>query len=136
HRQSKEIARQLGISGETVDKHISNACRKLGVATRREAARMLLTAEGRAGLPVEPPYGSSGISRPGPARHAANRSERGVEAGLDRRGNSPGDRSRRAAAPRDRTIRETDAGEWAGGGADAALHLGPGGATDGGPGRA
>ncbi|MFC5346145.1 LuxR C-terminal-related transcriptional regulator [Brevundimonas staleyi] len=33
HRQSKEIARDLGISSKTVDKHIETACKKLGDVT-------------------------------------------------------------------------------------------------------
>lgn len=39
--QSKEIALELGRSAKTVDKHIENACRKFGVGSRREAARLL-----------------------------------------------------------------------------------------------
>lgn len=39
--QSKEIAAATGRASKTVDKHIENACRKLGVGTRRQAARLL-----------------------------------------------------------------------------------------------
>ncbi|WP_191555520.1 helix-turn-helix domain-containing protein [Brevundimonas aurantiaca] len=38
--QSKEIALELGRSAKTIDKHIENACRKLGVSSRRQAARL------------------------------------------------------------------------------------------------
>ena len=50
HRQSKEIARDLGISSKTVDKHIETACKRLGVASRRDAALLLINA----GLRNEP----------------------------------------------------------------------------------
>ncbi|WP_428149868.1 helix-turn-helix domain-containing protein [Brevundimonas sp.] len=50
HRQSKEIARDLGISSKTVDKHIETACKRLGVGSRRDAALLLLNA----GLRSEP----------------------------------------------------------------------------------
>jgi DNA-binding CsgD family transcriptional regulator len=40
---SADIAALLGISSGTVDDHISSACRKLRVSTRREAARRLAT---------------------------------------------------------------------------------------------
>jgi|GEM_PF-2236311 len=39
--QSKEIAELTGKAPKTVDKHIENACRKLGVHGRRQAARAL-----------------------------------------------------------------------------------------------
>ncbi|WP_409013070.1 response regulator transcription factor [Brevundimonas sp.] len=44
HRQSKEIARGLGISSKTVDKHIETGCKRLGVSSRRDAALPLLNA--------------------------------------------------------------------------------------------
>ncbi|MBN9318251.1 MAG: helix-turn-helix transcriptional regulator [Caulobacterales bacterium] len=41
HLTSKAIAKQLGISPYTVDKHLREALQKLGVSTRREAAIVL-----------------------------------------------------------------------------------------------
>jgi DNA-binding CsgD family transcriptional regulator len=41
--QSKEIAELTGKAPKTIDKHIENACRKLGVPNRRQAARRLLS---------------------------------------------------------------------------------------------
>lgn len=41
--QSKEIAELTGKAPKTIDKHIENACRKMGVQNRRQAARLLLT---------------------------------------------------------------------------------------------
>jgi len=38
--QSKEIAAATGRAAKTIDKHIENACRKLSVGTRRQAARL------------------------------------------------------------------------------------------------
>lgn len=38
---SKEIARELGVSPSTVDNHIQYALNKLGIASRRDAARQL-----------------------------------------------------------------------------------------------
>ena len=46
HLSSKEIARQLGLSQHTVDGHLHEARRKLGVPTRRDAVRILLESEG------------------------------------------------------------------------------------------
>lgn len=37
--ETKEIARELGLSPETVDMHIKNATQRLGVSSRRAAAR-------------------------------------------------------------------------------------------------
>ena len=45
HHQSKSIARMLGTAPKTVDAQISSACRKLGVANRNEAVRLLLQDE-------------------------------------------------------------------------------------------
>lgn len=42
HMSSKEIARQLGISHRTVDKHLEGAMHKLGVGSRRDATRLLI----------------------------------------------------------------------------------------------
>lgn len=47
HLSSKEIARKLAVSPHTVNGHIDEARRKMGVATRRDAARILLEAEER-----------------------------------------------------------------------------------------
>jgi DNA-binding CsgD family transcriptional regulator len=46
HRQSKEIARQLGLSHYTVESHIKSARARLGASNRFEAARMLIAEEG------------------------------------------------------------------------------------------
>lgn len=43
-RSSKEAARTLGISQSTVDKHIENACKRLGVNGRKAALPLLLQA--------------------------------------------------------------------------------------------
>ena len=44
HWTSKEIGRQLDIAPKTVDRHIEEAVRKLGVADRAAAVRLLLAA--------------------------------------------------------------------------------------------
>ncbi|MEJ6789561.1 helix-turn-helix transcriptional regulator [Brevundimonas sp. BR2-1] len=64
----KEIARALGISVNTVDKHIREATRRLGVSRRKEALRV---------LGANPPYASRAISEPG-----AGRLDGGVDADL------------------------------------------------------
>lgn len=46
HMTSKDIARALGISPHTVDMRLRTAMRTLGVASRIEAARLLVAAEG------------------------------------------------------------------------------------------
>ena len=48
----KEIARELGISASTVDKHVREATRRLGVTRRKEALRILGS---------KPPYASAPI---------------------------------------------------------------------------
>lgn len=54
--QSKEIARRLGIAADTVDERVGSAMRKLGVSSRREAARLLASAEAaQGGLPADTP---------------------------------------------------------------------------------
>ncbi|QGP79106.1 LuxR family transcriptional regulator [Sphingobium sp. CAP-1] len=42
---SKEIARQLHISEHTVDQRVRTSLRKFGVPSRKEAARLFITAE-------------------------------------------------------------------------------------------
>lgn len=44
HMTSKEIARRLGISPKTVDRHLANAIRKLEVSSRWAATRLLIEA--------------------------------------------------------------------------------------------
>lgn len=44
-RNSKEIARELGLSDETVKNHIKAATRRLGVSSRFDAARLLRLEE-------------------------------------------------------------------------------------------
>ncbi len=51
HLQAKEVAFILKISRHTVDTHTEEARRRLGVATSREAARLLSDYEN--GLPVD-----------------------------------------------------------------------------------
>lgn len=53
--QSKEIAAQTGRAAKTIDKHIENACRKLGVTGRRQAARILAASEALRNGAVEAP---------------------------------------------------------------------------------
>ncbi|ESQ86510.1 hypothetical protein ABAC460_23195 [Asticcacaulis sp. AC460] len=50
HFERKEIARQLNISPHTVKAHIDAARKRLGVATDRQAARLLTEQEGVAPL--------------------------------------------------------------------------------------
>lgn len=45
HLNSSQIARQLGVAPSTVDKHCESAFRKLGLASRREAALLLMQEE-------------------------------------------------------------------------------------------
>ena len=54
--QAKEVARLLGISERTVKTHTDAARRRLGVATSREAARLLMAWEAeREAAPENPP---------------------------------------------------------------------------------
>lgn len=55
----KEIARALGISANTVDKHIREATRRLGVSRRKEALRLLGS---------NPPYASTALHEVAGAR--------------------------------------------------------------------
>ena len=63
HRESKEIARELGISPHSVDGRIKTAMRRLGVEDRYEAARLLAEAE-TGGTDQPPVYGSSDMASP------------------------------------------------------------------------
>ena len=45
HMRSKEIARSRGTSPYTVNRQIESACKKLGAATRQDAARIWLAVE-------------------------------------------------------------------------------------------
>ncbi|MBS0295127.1 MAG: hypothetical protein JSR45_02370 [Proteobacteria bacterium] len=62
HLSSKEIGRRLGLSKYTVDDHLAEASRRLGVATRRAAAQKLAAHEAllneRRTLPDTPPNAS------------------------------------------------------------------------------
>src|SRR3954469_23148432 len=53
HMHSKEIGRALDLSPFTVDKYIESACERLGVRSRREAARMFIEQSSD-----DPPNGS------------------------------------------------------------------------------
>lgn len=61
--QSKEIAELTGKAPKTIDKHIENACRKLGVSNRRQAARLLSTQDQ---LPSPPPLRNDAVEAPFP----------------------------------------------------------------------
>ena len=57
--QTKQVARQLGISTKTADRHIQNSYRKIGVSTRAAATLFamehgLLPPQGRPGPQPEP----------------------------------------------------------------------------------
>lgn len=56
--ETKEIARQIGLSPDTVDMHVKNALKRLGVSSRREAARLV------AGVPQPLVHPSAVISDP------------------------------------------------------------------------
>ena len=53
HLQAKEVARLLNISERTVKTHTEEARRRLGVATSRDAARLLVTYEAEAGIGLD-----------------------------------------------------------------------------------
>lgn len=57
HRNSKEIAAELDISPHTVDQRVRLALQILGVARRQEAARLVVSVEGRSQRLIhQPPY--------------------------------------------------------------------------------
>jgi len=51
HMETKEIARELGLSPDGVTQRIKTAMKTLGVTRRRDAARILAEAEGREPYP-------------------------------------------------------------------------------------
>ena len=63
--QSKEIAAELKLSPETVERHIKAARAVLGGVPRLQAARMLLAFEGTDHSAVNRPMGSALIELPG-----------------------------------------------------------------------
>ncbi|GAA0627164.1 hypothetical protein GCM10009422_25100 [Brevundimonas kwangchunensis] len=65
HMQSKQIARRLGISPSTVDRHCEKAMRKLQAGDRVTAALMLTAEEG---LPNDSEWDPSPIAQRPPIR--------------------------------------------------------------------
>jgi hypothetical protein len=63
HMRSKEIARSRGTSPYTVNRQIESACKKLGAATRQDAARIWLSVEGEPAIhmPSDSAYDSLGM---------------------------------------------------------------------------
>lgn len=81
-RDAKEIARILGISDETVERHIKLAMRKLGLGSRFAAARALAEFEGRT-HPVVMPLHRAQTTGMGVGRTAADGTVPRQEAGRD-----------------------------------------------------
>jgi DNA-binding CsgD family transcriptional regulator len=69
HMRSKEIARSRGTSPYTVNRQIESACKKLGAASRQDAARMWLAveADGPGHIPNESPYDPFGMVKDRPS---------------------------------------------------------------------
>ena len=67
HMETKEIARELGISPDGVTQRIKGAMRTLGVNKRRDAAHLLAEAEEAAAYPrrVYPPRDIANLTDPG-----------------------------------------------------------------------
>jgi len=61
HHQGKEVARLLNISESTVKTHTDAARRRLGVATSRDAARLLAAYEAQTSILPDGGYPSRGI---------------------------------------------------------------------------
>lgn len=64
HMQAKEVARALHISEWTVRTHTEEARKRLGVASTREAARVLIEWEGREALPHDEGPSPQGLANP------------------------------------------------------------------------
>jgi len=62
HLRTKQIARKFGTSPDTVDRQIASACKKLGVADRDAAIRLLLSEGGLPSMPDFPAPGPSGMA--------------------------------------------------------------------------
>ena len=58
---AKSVARSLGLSVHTINERLRDARRKMAVSSSREAARLLLDAEGGARLPHPDLLGSGPI---------------------------------------------------------------------------
>jgi DNA-binding CsgD family transcriptional regulator len=74
HMRSKQIARVMGVSPYTVDEYLRLALRKLGVATRVDAARLLAEHELAQKAPQTSLYQSPGVVFP-PADGSSEASE-------------------------------------------------------------
>ena len=70
HMETKEIARALGLSPDGVTQRIKTAMKTLGVARRRDAARILAEAEGLAPYPRQVYMPRDIASGPDPAMFA------------------------------------------------------------------
>jgi len=72
---AKSIARSLGLSVHTINERLRDARRKMAVGSSREAARLLLEAEGGLGSPDPEYVGDTGIgedgARPGTDQESA-----------------------------------------------------------------
>lgn len=62
---AKSSARSLGLSVHTINERLRDARRKMAVSSSREAARMLLEAEGGVGSPTPDLFGDAGIGEDG-----------------------------------------------------------------------
>ena len=69
HWTSKDIGRQLQIAPKTVDRHIEEAVRRLGVTDRAAAVRLLLSVQPQTASPPHTPAGAAGFPRDGDNPH-------------------------------------------------------------------
>lgn len=89
HLQAKEVARLLNISERTVKTHTEEARRRLGVATSRDAARLLAAHEAALGLDdrgTARPIGHALSGGSGSAHEQTILSERSPDNALERSG--------------------------------------------------
>lgn len=82
HRTSKEIARILGISPFTVDQRLTLARKKLGAATRIEAARIFAEYDGISQPLVYEPQAIDATAAPAIQSAPPNRGERLAQSGF------------------------------------------------------